>query len=87
MFRNVIFTEVISVVLVMFSVVLHEVAHGWAAWRLGDPTAKQAGRLTLNPLVHLDPFGSVLLPALLLLSGSGYMAFAKPASSTSYPFS
>ena len=78
MFRNVIFTEVISVVLVMFSVVLHEIAHGWAAYRLGDPTAKQAGRLTLNPLVHLDPFGSVLLPLMLAIAGGPVFAFAKP---------
>ena len=78
MFRNVIFTEVISVVLVMFSVVLHEIAHGWATYRLGDPTAKQAGRLTLNPLVHLDPFGSVLLPLMLAIVGGPVFAFAKP---------
>ena len=78
MFRNVIFTEVISVVLVMFSVVLHEIAHGWAAYRLGNPTAKQAGRLTLNPLLHLDPFGSVLLPLMLAIVGGPVFAFAKP---------
>ena len=78
MFRNVIFTEVVSVVLVMFSVVLHEIAHGWATYRLGDPTAKQAGRLTLNPLVHLDPFGSVLLPLMLAIVGGPVFAFAKP---------
>ena len=78
MFRNVIFTEVISVVLVMFSVVLHEIAHGWAAYRLGDPTAKQAGRLTLNPLVHLGPFASGLLPLMRAIVGGPVFAFAKP---------
>ena len=78
MFGNDIFTKVVSVVLVMLSVVLHEIAHGWAAYRLGDPTAKQAGRLTLNPLVHLDPFGSVLLPLMLAIVGGPVFAFAKP---------
>jgi Zn-dependent protease len=74
----VLFTEVVSVILVMFSVVLHEVAHGWVAWKLGDPTAKQAGRLTLNPLKHLDPFGSVLLPLILAIVGGPVFAFAIP---------
>jgi Zn-dependent protease len=78
LFRNVIFTEVVSVVLVMFSVVLHEIAHGWAAYRLGDPTAKQAGRLTLNPLAHLDLFGSVIMPLMLAVVGGPVFAFAKP---------
>jgi Zn-dependent protease len=77
-FHNVLFTEVVSVILVMFSVVLHEVAHGWVAWKLGDPTAKQAGRLTLNPLKHLDPFGSVLLPLILAIVGGPVFAFAIP---------
>jgi len=61
------FTNGFSVVVLLFSAVLHEVAHGAMALRLGDPTAKYAGRLTLNPLKHLDPFGSVLLPLLLIL--------------------
>ncbi|MCR4404956.1 MAG: site-2 protease family protein [Candidatus Acetothermia bacterium] len=49
------------------SIILHEVAHGWVAYRLGDPTAKLAGRLTLNPLAHIDPVGTLLVPGLLLL--------------------
>jgi len=49
------------------AIILHEVAHGWVAYRLGDPTAKLAGRLTLNPLAHVDPLGTVLVPGLLLL--------------------
>ena len=60
------------------SAVVHEVSHGVAALWLGDDTAKQAGRLTLNPIPHLDPFGSVLLPALGVLSGLPVLAFAKP---------
>jgi len=60
------------------SVVLHEVSHGWVANFFGDPTAKQAHRLTINPLRHLDPFGSVLLPALMLLTGLPAFGYAKP---------
>lgn len=56
----------------------HEVAHGLAAYKLGDPTAKQAGRLTLNPLAHLDTFGSLMLPLLMALAGGPIFAFAKP---------
>lgn len=67
-------------VVLIFSAVLHEVAHGYTAQRLGDDTAERAGRLTLNPLKHLDPFGSVLIPILLYLAsgGSFFFAAAKP---------
>ena len=60
------------------SVVLHEVAHGWAALALGDDTARRAGRLTLNPLRHVDPFGTVILPLMLALSGLGVFGYARP---------
>ncbi len=60
------------------SVVLHEIAHGLVADRLGDPTARQAGRLTLNPLRHVDPVGTVLLPLVLALTTSFVIGFAKP---------
>lgn len=60
------------------SVILHEVAHGWVAHRLGDPTARDAGRLTLNPIPHIDPFGSVLLPAMLALARQNVFGWAKP---------
>lgn len=60
----------ISIVVLVFSAILHEVMHGYVADRLGDPTARLMGRLTLNPLKHLDPFLSVLLPITLILSGS-----------------
>lgn len=71
------------IIIFLFSVVLHEVAHGWTANLLGDPTAKNMGRLSLNPLRHLDPFGSVLLPLLLIMlsqvSGNGFVfGWAKP---------
>ena len=46
---------------VLYSIIIHELAHGWIAYRMGDPTAKQAGRLSLNPLKHLDPVGTLML--------------------------
>jgi Zn-dependent protease len=60
------------------SVILHEVAHGVAALRFGDDTAKKAGRLTLNPIAHIDPFGTVLLPALLAFTTGAAFGYAKP---------
>jgi len=60
------------------SIILHEVSHGWAALAFGDDTAKRAGRLTLNPVAHIDPFGTVLLPLLMSLSGVGAFGYAKP---------
>jgi Zn-dependent protease len=66
------------VAIIVPSVILHEIAHGAVALRLGDDTAKRAGRLSLNPLAHVDPFGTVLLPALLAASGFGVIGYAKP---------
>lgn len=66
------------VAIVVPSVILHEVAHGVVALRLGDDTAKRAGRLTLNPFAHVDLFGTVLLPVLLAASGFGVIGYAKP---------
>lgn len=68
----------ISVVLVMISATVHEVAHGFAALKCGDATAKEAGRLSLNPAAHIDGFGSVALPLLMALMGGPMFAFAKP---------
>ncbi len=66
-------------VLVFFSVVCHEISHGLAAWKLGDPTAWRMGRLSFNPLVHIDLFGTILLPLFLILMGSRFLfAWAKP---------
>lgn len=62
----------------LFAVILHEIAHGYVARLHGDPTAEQAGRLTLNPLSHVDPVGTVLLPALLYMSGAPIFGWAKP---------
>jgi Zn-dependent protease len=60
------------------SVILHEVSHGAMALAFGDDTARRAGRLTLNPLRHIDPFGTLIMPALLVLSGVGAFGYAKP---------
>jgi Zn-dependent protease len=60
------------------SVILHEVAHGFVALRFGDDTAQRAGRLTLNPIAHIDPFGTVLLPALLAFTTGAAFGYAKP---------
>lgn len=60
------------------SVILHEVSHGYVAHLLGDDTARRAGRLTLNPLAHVDPFGTVVLPILLTVGGLGAFGYAKP---------
>lgn len=69
---------VVSVLLVMFSAMVHEVAHGWVAHLCGDDTAREAGRLTLDPRAHLDPLGSVILPIACALLGAPVFAFAKP---------
>lgn len=61
------------------AIILHEVAHGYAALYLGDPTAKYAGRLTLNPIAHVDLWGSIIIPLLLIVSGTGFVfGWAKP---------
>ena len=60
------------------SVILHEVSHGLVAYLFGDDTAKRAGRLTLNPIAHVDPFGTLILPLILSLSGLGAFGYAKP---------
>jgi Zn-dependent protease len=65
-------------VVLLFSLSFHEAAHAWAANRLGDPTAKMRGRLTLNPLKHIDPLGTVLLPILLYFAGGMIFGYAKP---------
>ncbi len=60
------------------AIILHELSHGVVAWWLGDDTAKRAGRLTLNPIPHLDPFGSIILPAMGALAGLPVFGYAKP---------
>lgn len=72
-------TAIVSIIILIYSAILHEIAHGLMAQRLGDPTAKLMGRLTLNPKNHIDPFMSIALPLILILSGSPVVfAAAKP---------
>ena len=80
---------IFSLIVLLFSVIIHELAHGYVAYSLGDPTAKYAGRLTLNPIKHLDPLGSVILPLLLLLATGGQgpiFGWAKPVPINPYNF-
>src|SRR3989338_93840 len=70
---------IFSIAILIMSIVVHEVSHGYMAYYFGDNTAKFAGRLTLNPLKHLDPFGSVILPVLLYFTHAGFIfGWAKP---------
>lgn len=67
---------------VVFAITVHEVAHGWVANYLGDPTAKSLGRLTLNPIKHIDPIGTVVLPLILVYLGGFIFGWAKPVPVT-----
>ncbi|MFH1360360.1 MAG: site-2 protease family protein [Candidatus Omnitrophota bacterium] len=69
----------LGLLILMLSVMTHEFMHGWMAFKRGDPTAQMAGRLSFNPLVHIDPFGSILLPAILIMTHSSILiGWAKP---------
>jgi len=65
-------------VVLLFSLTIHEAAHAWTADRLGDPTARQLGRISLNPLVHIDPIGTILFPLLAMVTGVPLLGWAKP---------
>ncbi|MBN1355527.1 site-2 protease family protein [bacterium] len=69
---------VLAIIVVLISLTLHEAAHAMAAYFFGDPTARNRGRLSLNPLVHIDPLGTVLLPLLLAITGGVVFGWAKP---------
>lgn len=70
---------VFQIIVLVFSAIIHEYMHAWMADRLGDPTAKDLGRLTLNPIPHIDIFGSIILPFVLVITGSGFViGWAKP---------
>ena len=69
----------IQAIPLLLAITFHEAAHGWVAYKKGDPTAKMLGRVTLNPLAHIDPFGTILLPAILILMRSPFLfGYAKP---------
>jgi len=73
------FLQILSIVIpVLFAITLHEVGHGWTAKQFGDRTAENQGRLTLNPIAHMDPVGTVLLPGILLYLGGLVFGWAKP---------
>ena len=75
------FLQILSILIpVLFAITLHEVGHGWAAKQFGDRTAEIKGRLTLNPIAHMDPIGTVLLPGLLLYLGGLVFGWAKPVT-------
>ncbi len=67
-----------QLVVLLFAISVHESAHAWMANRLGDPTAKMLGRVSLNPIVHIDPLGTILVPAVLVLAGAPAFGWAKP---------
>jgi len=69
---------VIQVFVLLFAITVHEAAHGWAAKKCGDATAFNMGRVTLNPLAHIDPFGTIIVPLLLAVSGLPAFGWAKP---------
>lgn len=86
MFSSTVIT-IFALIVLLFSVIIHELAHGYVAYSLGDPTAKYSGRLTLNPVKHLDMFGSIMLPLLMLLltAGAGpVLGWAKPVPVNTY---
>lgn len=74
----------LTVALLLLAAIIHEVAHGFVAHLCGDDTAKEAGRLTLNPAKHLDPFGSVVLPLLMAIAGGFVFSYAKPVPYNPY---
>jgi Zn-dependent protease len=76
--RNIIFQIAVWLVPLVIAIVFHEVAHGLVARQLGDPTAEERGRLSLNPIRHVDPFGTVILPLLLAISHAPVFGWAKP---------
>ena len=67
-----------QVIVLLFAICVHESAHAWMANRLGDPTAKMMGRVSLNPIVHIDPFGTILMPLILIVLGFPPFGWAKP---------
>jgi Zn-dependent protease len=68
----------ISLFVVLFAITIHEASHGWAAYKMGDPTAYAMGRITLNPIAHIDPIGTILLPLILVVMGAPPFGWAKP---------
>jgi len=72
------FSILIGFAIVIVALTIHEAAHAWTAERLGDPTARMLGRVSLNPLVHIDPIGTILLPLIAVMTGFPILGWAKP---------
>ncbi len=75
---NFLFSGVVQILILLLAISVHESAHAWTAWKAGDSTAYDAGRVTLNPIRHIDPVGSLLLPAMLFFAGAPVFGWAKP---------
>jgi len=75
---------VISLFVLLFAITIHEASHAWAAYKMGDPTAQGMGRVSLNPIAHIDPVGTVLLPLVLVLIGAPAFGWAKPVMVNPY---
>ncbi len=73
-----ILTRVLAYFVLLFAITIHEASHGWSAKKFGDPTAFQMGRVTINPIPHIDPIGTVLLPILMMFTGIPLIGWAKP---------
>jgi len=76
--QQILYTIAIWAVPVLFAITLHEAAHGWVANKLGDPTARQLGRITMNPLKHIDPVGTIAVPLVLVMLSGFIIGWAKP---------
>jgi len=75
---------IVQIFVVLFAITVHEASHGWAAFKMGDPTAHNLGRVTINPLAHIDPIGTVLLPVFLVIVGLPAFGWAKPVPVNPY---
>lgn len=73
-----IITRLLAYFVLLFAITIHESAHGWAAYKMGDPTAYHLGRITLNPIPHIDLIGTILLPLIVMLTGIPFFGWAKP---------
>ncbi|MBI3459136.1 site-2 protease family protein [Candidatus Azambacteria bacterium] len=76
--QETLFSKFLIYIIIIFSATIHEFFHGWMAYYLGDSTAKDEGRLTINPLKHIDPLGTVILPIFLLMTSGMFIGWAKP---------
>jgi Zn-dependent protease len=76
--QQILYTIAIWAVPVLFAITLHEAAHGWVANKLGDPTARQLGRITMNPIKHIDPVGTIAVPLVLVMLSGFIIGWAKP---------